>query len=80
MGILCKLLLQDVDWLFEGKDIIFLSRTAFDDGPWPRMTGAERAGVLHDVADVLALIEEYPELASAEMVARVQDVRLRLMS
>ncbi len=34
----------------------------------------------HDVADVLALLEEHPELASAEMVARVQDVRLRLMS
>ena len=34
----------------------------------------------HDVADVLALLEEHSELASAEMVARVQDVRLRLMS
>ena len=32
------------------------------------------------VADVLALLEEHPELASAEMVARVQDVRRRLMS
>ncbi len=34
----------------------------------------------HDLADVLALLEEHPELASAEMVARVKDVRLRLMS
>ncbi len=34
----------------------------------------------HDVADVLALLEEHPELASAEMLARVRDVRLRPMS
>ena len=34
----------------------------------------------HDVADVLALLEEHPELGSAEMVARIQDVRRRLMS
>ncbi len=34
----------------------------------------------HDVADVLALLEAHPELGSAEMVARVQDVRLRLLS
>ena len=34
----------------------------------------------HDVADVLALLEEHPELRSAEMVARVQDVRRRLVS
>ena len=34
----------------------------------------------HDVADVLALLEEHPELRSAEMVARVQDVRRRLLS
>ena len=34
----------------------------------------------HDVADVLALLEAHPELGSAEMVARVQDVRTRLLS
>lgn len=34
----------------------------------------------HDVADVLALLEEHPEIASAEMVARVQDVRRKLLS
>ena len=33
----------------------------------------------HDMADVLALLEEHPELASEEMVARVQDVRRRLL-
>ena len=32
------------------------------------------------VADVLALLEAHPELGSAEMVARVQDVRRRLLS
>lgn len=34
----------------------------------------------HDVADVLALLEEHPEIRSAELVARVQDVRRRLLS
>ena len=34
----------------------------------------------HVVADVLALLEEHPELRSADLVARVQDVRKRLMS
>jgi hypothetical protein len=34
----------------------------------------------HDVADVLALLEEHPELRSAERLARVQDVRRRLLS
>jgi len=29
------------------------ARKAFDDGPWPRTTAAERAGVLHRVADLL---------------------------
>lgn len=34
----------------------------------------------HDVADVLALLEEHPELRSVEMAARVQDARRLLMS
>ena len=34
----------------------------------------------HDVADVLALLEEHPELKSAELVVRVQAVRARLLS
>jgi Nucleotidyl transferase AbiEii toxin, Type IV TA system len=34
----------------------------------------------HDVADVLALLEEHPDLRSVELVARVQDVRRRLLS
>jgi len=34
----------------------------------------------HDLADVLALLEEHPELASEETLARVRDVRWRLMS
>jgi len=29
------------------------ARKAFDEGPWPRMTGAERAGYLRTVAEVL---------------------------
>ena len=34
----------------------------------------------HDMADILALLEEHPELRSAELVERVQDVRRRLLS
>ena len=34
----------------------------------------------HDVADVLALLEEHPELRSTERLARVHDVRRRLLS
>ena len=34
----------------------------------------------HDVADVLALLEEHPELKSTELLARVQSVRTRLLS
>jgi len=34
----------------------------------------------HDLADVLALLEEHPEVASDEMLARVNEVRRRLLS
>jgi hypothetical protein len=34
----------------------------------------------HDVADVLALLEEHPELQAPELMARVQGVRTRLLS
>lgn len=34
----------------------------------------------HDVADVLALLEEHPSLRSAQLVARVQGVRGRLLT
>lgn len=34
----------------------------------------------HDVADVLALLEEHPELKSSELMARVQGVRTHLLT
>jgi hypothetical protein len=34
----------------------------------------------HDMADVLALLEEHPEHRSPELMARVEDVRRRLLS
>ena len=34
----------------------------------------------HDVADVLALLEEHPDLKSPELMARVQAVRARLLT
>jgi hypothetical protein len=33
----------------------------------------------HDIGDVLALLEEHPELKSRELVARLQGVRIRLV-
>ena len=33
----------------------------------------------HDVADVMALLEEHPELRSPELITRVQSVRARLL-
>ncbi len=50
-------------------DLIVLKRAAAGE-PARRPSTRE-----HDVADVPALLEEHPELASAEMVARVKDVR-----
>jgi hypothetical protein len=54
-------------------DLIVLKLAAAGE---PRRRPSKRE---HDVADVLALLEEHPELRSAEMVARVQDVRRRLV-
>ena len=34
----------------------------------------------HDVADVLALLEEHPDLRTATLIARVQEVRRKLLS
>src|SRR5688572_496395 len=39
------------------------ARRAFDDGPWPRMRAAERAGYLFKLADALdAKVEEFAAL------------------
>ena len=40
----------------EASDVdaaVAAARRAFDDGPWPRMTGFERAALLHRVADLI---------------------------
>lgn len=43
------------------------ARRAFDDGPWPRMTGFERAAVLNRVADLIdAHADELAELDAEE--------------
>jgi len=39
------------------------ARTAFDDGPWPRMSASERAQMLRKVADILE--RRLPELSNA---------------
>src|SRR5438270_2770270 len=40
------------------------ARTAFDEGPWPRMRAADRAKSLRKVGDVI--IERAPEIAEVE--------------
>jgi betaine-aldehyde dehydrogenase len=42
------------------------ARTAFDHGPWLRMTGAERAGVLRTIAQ--GIRDRLPELARTEVI------------
>ncbi|BAH51984.1 aldehyde dehydrogenase [Rhodococcus opacus] len=48
----------------DGAAAITAARTAFDDGPWPRMSPKERAKVLHAVADKVD--EHREELALLE--------------
>lgn len=47
--------LADAD---DTETAIAAAREAFDNGPWPRMSGAERAGILSSIAD---LIETHAE-------------------
>lgn len=55
-------------------DLILLKLAAAD------ATARQPSKPQHDLADVLALLEEHPELASEEVLARVKEVRRRLMS
>lgn len=48
----------------DAERAIFAARRAFDDGPWPRMTGAERGRVMARIAD--AIFEHREELAVIE--------------
>jgi betaine-aldehyde dehydrogenase len=48
---------KDVD------DAVRAARDAFDDGPWPHLTGFDRAAVLHRVADLID--------ANADLLARL---------
>ncbi|QSE90563.1 aldehyde dehydrogenase [Rhodococcus pseudokoreensis] len=48
----------------DGDAAITAARSAFDDGPWPRMSPKERAKILHAVAD--AVDEHRTELALIE--------------
>src|SRR5690606_18786491 len=48
----------------DAERAIRAARTAFDEGPWPAMSGAERAAVLHRAADLLR--ERADEMARQE--------------
>jgi acyl-CoA reductase-like NAD-dependent aldehyde dehydrogenase len=45
----------------DAEKAILAARHAFDDGPWPKMTGQERSRIMHGVADTFA--EHAEELA-----------------
>lgn len=50
----------------DGERAVAAARRAFDEGPWPRMTGAERARVLRRVGDLL--LERLDAFADLEAV------------
>jgi acyl-CoA reductase-like NAD-dependent aldehyde dehydrogenase len=51
----------------DAERAIAAARRAFDDGPWPRMKGAERARILRNVAEgILARKHEFATLESLE--------------
>jgi betaine-aldehyde dehydrogenase len=52
------------------------ARKAFDDGPWPSMTGAERSRLLHKVADLIeARLEIFATLDSLESGKPISQAR-----
>jgi len=54
------------------------ARTAFDEGPWPRMTPAERKKVLHRVADGLeARLDEIAQWETRDMGKPVTEARTK---
>ena len=54
------------------------ARRAFDDGPWPRMTPAERKQVLHRVADgIEARLDELAEWETRDMGKPVTEARTK---
>jgi aminomuconate-semialdehyde/2-hydroxymuconate-6-semialdehyde dehydrogenase len=54
------------------------ARRAFDDGPWPRMTPAERKKVLHRVADgIEARLDELAEWETRDMGKPVTEARTK---
>ena len=50
--------------LADTERAILVARKAFDDGPWPKMSGAERAKIMHRVGDAISAHAE--ELATIE--------------
>src|SRR5690606_28821204 len=50
--------------LADAERAILVARKAFDEGPWPKMSGAERAKILHRIGDAITANAE--ELATIE--------------
>ena len=71
----------------DGEDInraVQAARTAFDSGPWPRLSASERGRLIWKIADLLEQnLEEFAQLESLDngkplTVARVADVPLAI--
>jgi acyl-CoA reductase-like NAD-dependent aldehyde dehydrogenase len=50
--------------LADAERAILAARRAFDEGPWPKMSGAERSKILHKIGD--AVLTHQEELATIE--------------
>lgn len=63
----------------DAERAIAAARHAFDRGPWPRMTGAERSAVLHKAADLIdARAEELAWLDAVEAGKPITQVRVEI--
>ena len=57
----------------DAEKAVLAARRAFDEGPWPKMTGQERSRIMHRVADAFA--EHAEELAPDRRARRRQSHR-----
>ena len=58
------------------RDAVGAARRAFDHGPWPRMSGKERAQILYDAADLIE--EDAAELARRQSLEMGKPLRFGL--
>ena len=60
----------------DAQAAIAAARTAFDDGPWPKMTGGERSRILYRVGDLIeANLEELATIEALEVGKAISQAR-----